>query len=359
MVTRRGVVAGGGALAAATVAGLASAEAAMSYEEAVRAVWAPLKADGGARELVRAATLAANSHNTQPWLFRLAERSIVIAPDPSRRCPAVDPDDHHVYASLGCAAENMVQAASVLGLAASPQVGADGSIAVGLEKSAPVASPLADAIVRRQSTRVEYDGRAAGAEALRALEAAGQGDGVALLLITDRPRIDRVLDLVVAGNTAQMRDQAFMAELKAWLRFSDADAVAAMDGLFSRASGNPALPAWLAKLLLPFVFTEKGENDKYARHIRSSAGLAVFVSARDDRAHWIAVGRACQRFALQATALGLTSAFVNQAVEVPRQRTELQALLGLGDRRPDLVLRFGRGPELPRSLRRPVDAVIG
>ena len=359
MVTRRTIVAGGGALVAATAAGLTAAEAAMSYGEAVRAVWAPLNADGGPRELVRAATLAANSHNTQPWTFRLADRSIVIAPDPSRRCPAVDPDDHHVYASLGCAAENMVLAGAVLGFAASPQIGADGSIAVALEKAPPAASPLADVIARRQSTRAEYDGQAATAEALRALEAAGQRDGVAVLLITDRPRMARILDLVVAGNTAQMRDEAFMAELKAWLRFSDADAVAAMDGLFSRASGNPALPAWLAKLLLPYVFTENGENDKYARHIRSSAGLAVFVSERDDRAHWIAAGRACQRFALQATALGLTTAFVNQTVEVPRQRAELQALLGLGDRRPDLVLRFGRGPELPRSLRRPVEKVIG
>lgn len=359
MLTRRDIVAGGAALGAATAAGLGGAEAAMSYDEAVRAVWAPLSADGGPRELVRAATLAANSHNTQPWRFRLAERSIAIAPDPSRRCPAVDPDDHHVYASLGCAVENMVQAAPALGLAASPQVAPDGGITVALEPSKAAPSPLAAAIARRQSTRAEYDGRPVAADALRALAAAGQGDGVALILITDRPKMERVLDLVVAGNTAQMRDRAFMDELKAWLRFSDADAVAAMDGLFSRASGNPALPAWLAKLLLPFVFTENGENDKYSRHVRSSAGLAAFVSERDDKAHWIAAGRACQRFALQATALGLTTAFVNQTVEVPRQRAELQALLGLGDKRPDLVVRFGRGPELPRSLRRPVEQVIG
>jgi hypothetical protein len=28
----------------------------------------------------------------------------VILPDLSRRCPAVDPDDHHLFVSLGCAA---------------------------------------------------------------------------------------------------------------------------------------------------------------------------------------------------------------------------------------------------------------
>jgi len=51
------------------------------------------------RGLVHAATLAANSHNTQPWHFRIDEGQIGIHPDPARRCPAVDPDDHHLFVS--------------------------------------------------------------------------------------------------------------------------------------------------------------------------------------------------------------------------------------------------------------------
>ena len=51
------------------------------------------------------------------------------------------------------------------------------------------------------------------------------------------------------------------------------------------------------------------------------------------------VGRACQRFALQATALGLTCSFLNQAVEVPGLRADLASLVGLPGRRPDIVMR--------------------
>jgi hypothetical protein len=72
------------------------------------------------RELVRYATLAANSHSTQPWQFRLSDRSILVLPDPRRRLPTVDPDDHHMFASLGCAVENIVQAARAFGLRAVP-----------------------------------------------------------------------------------------------------------------------------------------------------------------------------------------------------------------------------------------------
>jgi nitroreductase len=68
------------------------------------------------RELVRYATLAPSSHNTQCWKFRLEDRAISILLDLSRRCSVVDPDDHHLYVSLGCAAENLLQAAKAQGL---------------------------------------------------------------------------------------------------------------------------------------------------------------------------------------------------------------------------------------------------
>ena len=91
------------------------------------------------------------------------------------------------------------------------------------------------------------------------------------------------------------------------------------------------------------VFKAAAENDKYSRLLQSSAGVAVFVSERDDKDHWVRAGRACQRFALQATALGLKHAFVNQPVEVASLRPELAALVGMTGRRPDLVMRFGYG----------------
>jgi len=110
--------------------------------------------------------------------------------------------------------------------------------------------------------------------------------------------------------------------------------------------------------MFDLAFKADAENNKYARQLRSSAGVAVFVSARDDKEHWVAAGRACQRFALQATALGLKLAFVNQPVEVATLRPDLAALVGLAGRRPDLVMRFGYGPALPFSARRSVDAVL-
>lgn len=342
----------------------------MRYDDAVRSIWrhSELERPHGSarptpdqlRELVRHATLAPSSHNTQCWRFAVAKRSISILPDWSRRCPMVDPDDHHLFVSLGCAAQNLVEAAAAAGFAAEPARGADtdASVTLALSPSPRVVSPSFQAVTLRQCTRTSYDGRPLPNSELGQLQAAGTGQGVNVVLLTDRAVMEQVLELVVAGNQVQLHDPGFAKELKSWIRFDDAETVRRGDGLCGRCMGSPSLPSWLGRALFGMLVRPGPENDKATRHIRSSSGIAVFVSDSDDSAHWIEAGRCYQRFALLATALGIRNAFINQPVEVATLRPLLAQLLGLGDRRPDLVVRFGRGPLMPRSLRRPVEAVV-
>jgi hypothetical protein len=312
------------------------------------------------KELIHYATLAPSSHNTQCWKFRLDDRAISILPDLSRRCPVVDPDDHHLYVSLGCAAENLSQAAKAQGL--SGQItfnpSGDGAVQIALEPAPTTVTPLFEAIPHRQCTRAEYDGKPLSPEEIKLLETVGQGDGVRVIMLTDRSEMETVLDYVVQGNTAQINNNAFMQELKSWIRFNDQEAIREGDGLSGRATGNPLIPRWLGSLLFKLLIRAQPENEKNTRYIRSSAGIAVFVSDVNDKAHWIEVGRCYERFALQATALGIRNAFVNQPVEETSLRPHFAKALGLKSGRPDLVVRFGRGTEMPRSLRRSLEAVI-
>lgn len=338
----------------------------MGYFDAVDQIWRPPApaAEGRAalRELVRCATLAPSSHNTQCWRFRMGGDWIAILPDLSRRCPVVDPDDHHLFVSLGCAAENVVQAARAYGLAARVQVlpPPRASVRIGLEPCRARTGPLVQAIAERQCSRSEYDGRPLPPAELALLESAGAGAGVRAVLLTTHGAMRQVQRFVVQGNTAQLRDPAFVRELKSWIRFNDTEAVARGDGLAGRPSGNPSAPRWLGSLLFSRLLRVDRENAKIARQVRSSAGIAVFVSdgGPGDAAQWVEAGRCYQRFALQATALGVRNAFLNQPVEQAPLRREFAQALGLGQGRPELVVRFGRGPLMPRSLRRPLEAVI-
>ncbi|WP_293881970.1 nitroreductase family protein [Sphingomonas sp.] len=363
-MNRREMLIGGGALAA--VAGsavyLAASDMGNSseYAKGIAPSRAPLADPAISRDLIRYATLAPNGHNTQPWMFRVRDRRIDILPDFSRRTPIVDPDDHHLFVSLGAAAENLSLASAARGRPGTPRFDPanGGSIVFISEAGQATPSALFDAIPRRQSTRAEYDGRAVSPADLNRLVEAATMPGVSLILLTDLPRIERMRDFVVAGNSAQMADPAFVRELKSWLRFNPRQALRNGDGLYSVTTGNPMLPDWLGPFAFDWLATTHSQNDAYARQIRSSSGIAVFLAEQADSAHWVAVGQACQRFALQATALGLKHAFINQPVEVARLRPELAALMGMPGRRPDIVMRFGHGAPLPYSPRRPVASVM-
>lgn len=356
-ISRRTFLLGGGAALFAGAGTLACSRG-PDYEAAAEALWSPPPPDE-LEALVHYATLAANSHNAQPWRFRPEIDGVTILPDLSRALPVADPDNHHLYVSLGCAAENLALAAGAASRSAAMEFTPDGAgelrIALGAEGRR---DPLFDAITSRQCTRSDYDGRAVGADDLARLEQAARREGGELYLVDDPARIEQVLELILAATEIQVSDPAFAAELKSWLRFNARAAIETGDGLYSACSGNPTLPTFLGQRMFGFVFKPGAEKDRYARQVRSSSGLAVVVSARDDAAHWIEAGRSYQRFALQATALGIRHAHLNQPVEVASTRPELRALLGLGDRRPDLVLRYGYAPPMPRSLRRPVSDVL-
>ena len=80
--------------------GLVACTSGASEQDAARALRHPaavLSGNAGSedsaalkRELVRCATLAPSSHNTQCWKFGIEPDAISIHPDLTRRCPAVD-----------------------------------------------------------------------------------------------------------------------------------------------------------------------------------------------------------------------------------------------------------------------------
>jgi hypothetical protein len=361
MMSRRNLLLGSGGLAIAAGATYFGTQG-TGYDSAALSLRVARKSQGDSdlEYLVHHATLAANSHNTQAWRFKRVAKDISILPDFSRATPVVDPDNHHLFVSLGCACENLVLAAAADGKSTITHFvdAGDGEIQASFATGTQSRDPLFDAILQRQCTRSIYDGRAVGPSDLAALETAATVEGCRAILVTDRPKINSILELILSGNSSQIENPAFVRELKSWLRFNSSAAIATGDGLYSACSGNPTLPTWLGSAMFDWVFTAKAENEKCAKQVRSSSGLAIFVAEKDDKEHWIAAGRSYQRFALQATVLGLKHAFLNQAVEVPSIRNELAAFLGVNDQRPNLIVRFGYADPMPMSMRRPLASVI-
>jgi hypothetical protein len=259
---------------------------------------------------------------------------------------------------LGCALENLLIAAQTYGYA--PEVTYPNEaemIHVRLTTDNPSENPLFRAITQRQNTRSEYDGRLVRNADFDALQALPVKDGVTLRFLATPEEMEIAQEYVYHGNLAQYADSAFVDELILWLRFNKKEALAALDGLYSACSGNPQLPRWLGQMFVSGTKPQQ-QADADMQKLRTSPSAVVIAAEADDKASWVCVGQVYERLALQMTALDIKSAFLNQPIEVNSLRTEFQDALGLGDNRPQLLLRFGYAAAMPRSLRRPVDEVL-
>ncbi len=344
-----------------TVGGYALYEFApwLNYESQVTKTWTPSQdsssADAKLRGLVHFATLAANGHNTQPWKFALKENTIEIHPDFSRQLAAVDPGHRELWISLGCALENLTVAARASGFA--PEVtypDAADFIHIQLKPDTAQSSDLFNAILLRQNTRSEYDGQPVETAAIEQLTLE---PGVSLQFITTPAELETTLNYVNQGNLSQYADTAFVDELIALLRFNKKDAMAVMDGLYSICSGNPEVPRWLGQMFVAGTKPQQ-QADIDAKKLRSSSGAVLVASTADDKSSWVRTGQVYERLALNMTALNIQSAFLNQPIEVASLRSQFQNAMGMGTFLPQLLVRYGHAPALPRSLRRGVEQVM-
>lgn len=328
------------------------------YADAVAACRRPLdlSATGADRlaELVRFASLAPNSHNTQGWTFVSTPNGVRASVDLARRTPAVDPDDHHLFVSLGAAVETLVIAATAYGVIVRPEAAPDGAVTLRFPEGA-AASPLLPAIVLRQSHRGLYDGAPLTDSDRNTLLSGDAG----LRLIEDAPSRAALRDLSTAALRVQMEDAAYRAELETWLRFSRTAALRTGDGLFSGCGGNPALPQGLGHALFPLLATATGQAEALAAQMDSTPALMLFVTDPDTPEMRIGTGRRLQRVSLAATLAGLSVAHVNPALENPEGRAEVARLCDVAAGRPSLLLRVGRAAGLmPYSLRRQAQQIL-
>lgn len=309
-------------------------------------------------ELVRFASLAPSGHNTQPWKFAVKDTAIEIHPDFSRRLPAVDPHDRELWISLGCALENLLIAARAAGYR--PEVtypDAAVSIGVALNAATPMRTPLLSVIPERQNTRSIYNAQPLERTALTKLQAVALEPGVTLHFQLEAAELERVLEYVSLGNQSQFADKAFVTELLRWLRFTKKEALASRDGLYSGASGNPQVPRWIGQIVVSGTKPQQ-QADGDAKKLRSSSGAVIIASATDTRSAWVQVGQVYQRLALEMTALGVKSSFLNQPIEVSDLRRQFQSAMNLGAALPQLLMRYGYADPMPFSLRRPVKDML-
>ncbi|MGW3498541.1 Acg family FMN-binding oxidoreductase [Streptomyces sp. NPDC001020] len=305
--------------------------------------------------LVSAAVAAPSIHNARSWRLRLDPDSVTLeirtATDHAPH--HVDPAGRALHLAAGCAVLNLRVAVAHFGWEPvtrllprpdEPDLLATVQIAGGSGNASVLG--LYDALWRRHSSRFPFSGRPLPGAVLGELADAARAEG-ALLSRPTRQQTERLLELTGEAEGRTMAGRA--AEIRPWAR-----------GPHPAALDRPAEP-----------LGPQGCRDRIPRgfpaHRHPAAGavrrfekrplLAVVTTEHDQRIDWLRAGQALERVLLVATAHGVRTSLLHQALEWPDLRARLRPWSsGLGHAQ--MVVRLGYGPEAPASARHAAQEVL-
>jgi nitroreductase len=299
--------------------------------------------------LLTAAGAAPSIHNTQPWRFHLDRDSQVLEVHsaPERTLPQTDPTHRAQYLSVGAAVFNLRLAAVHLGLRPEarllPDLTRPGLLAtvrltehLGADDQ-DQAPGLYDAIAQRHTSRKPFTGRPVPEPIVAEMTAAAHAAG-ARLYIPDHAGTRRLLRLTAAAEARNHAHTARTAETRNWVHAPGADS---SYGIPVTALGPPDAAGRMP--MRDFTgLPPAGRRPAvwFERHVQ----MAMLWTSHDRRDDWLRAGQALQYVLLTATARGLRTSLLHQAMEWP----DLRAATALPRHKrchPQMLIRFGYGPD--------------
>jgi len=362
MQTRRTLLAGGAGAAALALGGL-------GFRAWDRGVWSggdgPAYASwtdwqgniaDGLKRPVRAAILASNPHDTQPWLFQIGDNAITLFADRARNLGAFDPFRREMHLGLGAAVENLVLAARAFGFAAkvaptagtlslSPDDTPASAAHVALTRTPAAHDALFEAIPRRHTNRGPYRAeQTIAAEILRRFADLATDDTVRIVFVEDKNARSELGALIVEATARIIGDPQMSADSARWFRTGRREIAAHRDGVTVDTAGLPPFMTAASKLLPDL---DAASADRYwlsitrETHVATAPVLGMLlVRDRLDAPSALQAGRAWQRLHLAATAEGLAAQPLNQPVEC----IDRDAMLGRADTFGSAIAKFGGAP---------------
>lgn len=309
---------------------------------------------------VALAVRAPSLHNSQPWRWRVGDRTVHLYADRSRQLVETDPQGRDLLLGCGAALHHLRVGFAALGWRTEVHrlpnpADPDHLAAVELHRHEPTEQDiaLAAAIPRRRTDRRRHSSWPVPVEHIELMARRAAEEGTILRATEDAARyhLSRAI-FEAAGRHAE--DPAYQVELAAW-----SGRRAAPDGVPSANAPAPdetpgALPGRpFADPRLAQPPGAKGEDDETV--------LLVLGTTSDDRMSQLRAGEATSAVLLTATALGLSSCPLTEPLELADTRETLRTKVIEGSY-PQMVLRIGWAPvnadPLPATPRRGLDEVL-
>ncbi|NUS42697.1 MAG: NAD(P)H nitroreductase [Mycobacteriaceae bacterium] len=309
------------------------------------------------RTAVAMAVLAPSVHNTQPWRWRIGDRSIHLYTDPARTLPYTDPDQRDLLLSCGLALHHLRIAFAALGWSAvvhrlpNPK-DPDHLAAIELVPHRPTGSDvsLSAAIAQRRTDRRRYSSWPVPPGHLALVQERAAALGAVVRRIEPAVYGD-VVDAIRTAADRHAADPDYRHELSMWSgKHSSPDGVPARN----TPRRNPADELPGREFVGPALVDGTQSPD--------AAELLALGTASDDRGSRLRAGEALSAALLTATNIGLATCVLTEPLEIPQLRARLHADALDDGIFPQALIRIGWAPTsaapLPATPRRAVADVL-
>jgi nitroreductase len=306
-----------------------------------------------------AAMHAPSVFNTQPWRWRITGDTLELFADPDRQLASTDPDGRLLLLSCGTALHHARTALAAAGWTSTvdrlPDPAQPDLLArVHLEHSGPAdpeAQRMAAAIGRRRTDRRAFGDRPVSGQTLTMLRRFVEAEGAYLHVVPD----DQVPMLAISTERAagaERDDPAYREELERWTNRPQERG----DGVSPATAVEPALRRVPVRDFAP----EGHAGLAPGADVDRGAAYVIVFGTTDQRIDLLRGGEALSALLLLATAEGLATAPLSEAVEVAWSRHLLTTLLSdVGE--PYIAVRLGHpgtGEPLPPRARRDAAEII-
>jgi hypothetical protein len=299
---------------------------------------------------------APSKHNSQPWCFAIRDCGLELSTDSQRALRVTDPAGREMVIALGAAVHVATVAMRSLGYEPTLRVLPDGRVRL---TEGPVREVREDdlslcrEIPRRRTDRGPLDA----SELSRTLpfvlqSAASAYGGVTLRLVTAEGDRKSLAALVGRADRLLVQQRGVDDELRPWLR----------DPEDPRPDGVPASHTRGAAASYRAEFVQRDFSTSTSQPAQDRAGkdaalVGVLCASGDTSTDWLATGQALSSVLLHASASGASASYLNQPIELPGLRAELQRDLLLPGV-PQVVLRIGAGSSVAPTPRRDVKDML-
>lgn len=316
-------------------------------------------------ELVEYARWAPSPHNVQPWKLKAeTETKAGLYYDPSRLLRKTDPTSCFTILGFGMFLECMRIVAAERGYVLTWKhvindrldysTNAISLFAIlSLEKGNLTVDLDKDLILKRKTSRNQYDGRPVKKKELELLSEIAQKHEYKLNHTSDPAFIEWVLDLNQQTLFDDLSDKESRIELRSLIRTSEEEAQEKRDGLWSKCMG---FPGWLMR-----SFFE--DHEKYSKGFRKEVLGKIYLNSMKGTStvawisgnfctpdQWIAAGVMMQQLWLEMTKHDIVLHPFGSVITNKKANKLLNERIN-EDKETWLLMRMGYSHEPPRSYR--------